>query len=156
MNSVIIRPLEPSDNGDWLRLWSAYLAFYEVTRPQSVYDSTWTRLFIKNEFEPNCLLAFLQGKAVGLTHYLYHRSCWAVANSCYLQDLFTDPEVRGKGVGEALIGAVRDEAAKNGVINVYWMTHETNARARRLYDRVARKTGFIEYDLLANPGDFAA
>ena len=70
------------------------------------------------------------------------------ANNCYLQDLFADPEVRGKGVGAALIEAVRKEAGKLGVSNVYWMTHETNAAARRLYDRVARKTGFIEYDLL--------
>ncbi|MDP9089205.1 MAG: GNAT family N-acetyltransferase [Pseudomonadota bacterium] len=148
MNSVIIRPLERSDNGDWLRLWSEYLAFYQVTRPLSVYESTWTRLFIKDEFEPKCLLAFVQSKAVGLAHYLYHRSCWSVSNSCYLQDLFTDPGARGKGVGGALIEAVREEAAKTGVINVYWMTHETNAAARRLYDRVARKTGFVEYDLL--------
>ena len=148
MDSVTIRPLEPSDNSDWLRLWSEYLAFYEVTRPLSVYESTWTRLFIKEEFEPRCLLAVVQKKAVGLVHYLYHRSCWSVANSCYLQDLMTDPQVRGKGVGGALIEAVREEAAKIGVSNVYWMTHETNARARRLYDRVARRTGFIEYDLL--------
>ncbi len=147
LDSVIIRSLEPSDNRDWLRLWSEYLAFYEATRPPSVYESTWRRLLIKDEFEPKCLLAFVQGKAVGLAHYLYHRSCWSVSNSCYLQDLFTDPVARGKGIGAALIEAIREEAARIGVINVYWMTQETNATARRLYDRVARKTGFIEYDL---------
>ena len=69
-------------------------------------------------------------------------------NNCYLQDLFADPDIRGKGVGATLIEAVREEAGKIGVTNVYWMTHETNATARKLYDRVARKTGFIEYDLL--------
>jgi GNAT superfamily N-acetyltransferase len=85
---------------------------------------------------------------VGLVHYLYHRSCWSTVNNCYLQDLFTDASMRGSGVGAALIGAVQAEAAKAGVTNVYWMTHETNHTARRLYDRVARRTGFIEYDLL--------
>ena len=70
-----------------------------------------------------------------------------MANNCYLQDLFADPEVRGKGVGAALIEAVRKEAAKAGVTNVYWMTHETNETARRLYDRVAKQTGFIKYSL---------
>jgi GNAT superfamily N-acetyltransferase len=60
----------------------------------------------------------------------------------------TDPEVRGKGVGAALIEAVKQEAGKVGVKNVYWMTHETNTTARKLYDHVARRTGFIEYDLL--------
>jgi GNAT superfamily N-acetyltransferase len=79
---------------------------------------------------------------------MYHRSCWSVVNNCYLQDLFADPDVRGKGVGAALIDAVKQEAAKIGVANVYWMTHETNTTARKLYDYVARRTGFIEYDLL--------
>ena len=102
----------------------------------------------EGEFEPKGFIALVDGKAVGLTHYLYHRSGWSKANNCYLQDLFADPDARGKGVGAALIEAVRQAAAKIGVTNVYWMTHETNATARRLYDRVARRTGFLEYDLL--------
>jgi len=85
---------------------------------------------------------------VGLTHYLYHRSCWSEVDNCYLQDLFADPDVRGKGVGRALIVAVQEAAGRLGVTNVYWMTHETNATARKLYDSVARRTGFIEYDML--------
>ena len=103
---------------------------------------------IGGEFEPKGFLALVDGKAVGLVHYLYHRTCWSVTNNCYLQDLFADPSARGTGVGRALIEAVQAEAAKIGVANVYWMTHETNETARRLYDRVAKRTGFIEYDML--------
>ncbi|TIU40887.1 MAG: GNAT family N-acetyltransferase [Mesorhizobium sp.] len=98
-------------------------------------------MFTDGEFEPKGFIATLDGKAVGLTHYLYHRSGWSEKNNCYLQDLFADPEVRGKGVGAALIKAVQDEAGKIGVKNVYWMTHETNAtaiveRARRPADTI--------------------
>lgn len=146
--SVTVRPLEASDQADWRRLWTAYLTFYETTVPDEVYESTWRRLFSQGEFEPKGFIAVLEGKAVGLTHYLYHRSCWSLVDNCYLQDLFADPEARGRGVGAALIEAVKREAGKGGVSNVYWMTHETNATARKLYDRVARRTGFIEYDLL--------
>jgi len=113
-----------------------------------VYATTCERLLSGGEFEPRGFVALIDGKAVGLTHYLYRRSGWSLVNNCYLQDLFADPAVRGKGVGAALIEAVRREAATIGVTNVYWMTHETNATARKLYDRVARRTGFIEYDLL--------
>ncbi len=148
MTGIAIRPLEQSDHADWRRLWTAYLEFYKATVPEEVYDTTWKRLFTPGQFEPRGFIALNGGKAVGLTHYLYHRSCWSIVDNCYLQDLFSAPEARGRGVGTALIEAVRQEAAKIGVTNVYWMTHETNATARRLYDRVARRTGFIEYDLL--------
>ena len=148
MTDIAVRPLEQADHAEWRRLWTDYLTFYKATVPQEVYAETWKRLFSSGEYEPKGFIALADGKAVGLTHYLYHRSCWSLVNNCYLQDLFTDAEARGQGVGAALIEAVRREAAKLGVTNVYWMTHETNATARRLYDHVARRTGFIEYDLL--------
>jgi GNAT superfamily N-acetyltransferase len=148
MTTVTTRPLQPTDHADWRRLWTAYLTFYKAAVPEDVYKATWKRLFAAGEYEPRGFLALIDGKAVGLVHYLYHRTCWSLVNNCYLQDLFTDAEARGKGVGTALIEAVRNEAAKFGITNVYWMTHETNATARKLYDRVARRTGFIEYDLL--------
>ena len=145
---VTVRPLEQADHAEWRRLWTAYLEFYNTTVLEEVYQTTWKRLFAEGEFEPKGLVALLHGKPVGLTHYLYHRTCWSLVNNCYLQDLFADPDVRGKGVGRALIGAVHEAAAKLGVSNVYWMTHETNTTARKLYDSVARRTGFIEYDML--------
>jgi GNAT superfamily N-acetyltransferase len=148
MASIVIRPLESADHADWRRLWTAYLTFYETRVSEEVYQTTWKRLFTESEFEPKGFLALLDGKPVGLVHFLYHRSCWSLEGNCYLQDLFTDPEARGSGAGAALIEAVRRHAKERGVKNVYWMTHETNATARKLYDRVARRTGFIEYDLL--------
>lgn len=148
MTEITVKPLDPADHAAWRQLWTAYLAFYETSVAETVYDTTWARLFADGEFEPRGLLAMLDGKPVGLVHYLFHRSCWSIEGNCYLQDLFSDPAARGKGVGAALIEAVREAAGKRGVTNVYWMTHETNATARRLYDRVARRTAFIEYDLL--------
>jgi GNAT superfamily N-acetyltransferase len=147
MSAITIRPLEETDHAEWRRLWTAYLIFYKTSVPEEVYATTWKRLFTAGDFEPKGFIALIDGKPVGLVHYLYHRTCWTEANNCYLQDLFADPEVRGKGVGAALIEAVRRQAAKAGITNVYWMTHETNSTARRLYDRVARLTGFIKYSL---------
>lgn len=147
MNETIIRPLEASDHAAWRRLWTDYLVFYETSVSERVYAETWKRLFDPGEFEPKGFIALLDGQAVGLVHYIFHRSCWSIEGNCYLQDLFTTGSARGKGVGAALIEAVRAAAGERGVTNVYWMTRETNATARKLYDRVARRTGFIEYDL---------
>lgn len=146
--SVEIRPIEKGDHAEWRRLWTAYLEFYKTKVPEQVYETSWQRLFTEGEFEPRGFIALVDGKAAGLVHYLYHRSMWSLEGNCYLQDLFTDASTRGKGVGAALIEAVRQAAAERGVTNVYWMTHETNDTARALYDRVSRRTGFIEYDLL--------
>ena len=82
---------------------------------------------------------------MGLAHYLFHRTTTRIEPSCYLNDLFTDPAVRGGGVGRALIEAVFAAAADAGVAAIYWMTHETNHTAMRLYDRVATRSGFLRY-----------
>ena len=96
MSRVVIRPLHKDDEGEWRRLWTAYLAFYETVLPEDVFASTFARLTgAAAEGEYRGLLATLDGRPVGLAHYLFHRSCWTVDNICYLQDLFADPDVRG-------------------------------------------------------------
>lgn len=142
---LTVRPLERSDHAEWRRLWTAYLDFYESTVPEAVYASTWERLIDGGRFEPRGWLAVLDGRPVGLVHAILHRTCWAIADNCYLQDLYADPQVRGQGIGRALIEQVYRHADAVGANNVYWMTHETNATARQLYDRIAKRTGFIQY-----------
>jgi GNAT superfamily N-acetyltransferase len=93
----------------------------------------------------HALVAEETGTLVGLVHFLYHRSTIMIAPTCYLQDLFTAEQARGKGVGRALILAVYDRAKTDGSPRVYWQTHETNEAARKLYDRVAERSGFIVY-----------
>lgn len=143
--SLVIRPLAASDEADWRRLWRAYLAFYETERPEEVYATTFARLLSGRPGEFAGFIALHDGRAVGLTHYLFLRSCWAIADSCYLQDLYADPEVRGTGIGRALIEAVYAAADRHGASGVYWMTQEFNTTARRLYDRIGTKTPFIRY-----------
>lgn len=146
MPAVTVRSLEQSDQSEWRRLWTAYLEFYKATVPEEVYAATWKRLFDPGEFEPKGWLAIVDGRPVGLVHTILHRTCWSQNNNCYLQDLYADPHVRGIGVGRALIEKVYEMADGKGITNIYWMTHETNVVGRRLYDRIARRTGFIEYE----------
>ena len=143
--SVVIRPIEAGDEQDWRRLWRAYLAFYQTERPDEVYATTFARLLSGRPNEFAGYLAVVGGKPVGLVHYLFHRTCWTIADTCYLQDLFADPEIRGKGVGRALIEAVYAAADRHGASNVYWLTQDFNTTARRLYDRIGVQTPFIRY-----------
>ena len=145
ISELAIRPIERADEPEWRRLWGAYLTFYETALPEDVYGSTFSRLFEPGEFEPKGFLALKDGKPIGLVHYILHRTCWSQKNNCYLQDLYADGSVRGLGVGRALIEAVYAKADELQANNVYWMTQEHNATARLLYDRIAKRSGFIQY-----------
>lgn len=143
-----VRPVARADFAQWKPLWDGYNAFYgragRSALPPEVTDATWSRFFDPQE-PMHALVAELCQQIVGLTHFLYHRSTIQIAPTCYLADLFTADAARGRGVGRALIGAVYEHAKCAGVPRVYWQTHETNAVARSLYDRVAERSGFIVY-----------
>ena len=145
-----IRPIAPSDREAWEPLWAGYNAFYERLGPtalaREITDTLWTRLF--DEREPVFgLVAEDAGRVVGLVHFLFHRSTSRIEPVCYLQDLFTSPPLRGRGVGRALIAGVVARAHEAGAKRVYWHTRENNLAGRALYDRVAKHHGFIVYSL---------
>ena len=144
----VVRPLKKEDFASWLPLWDGYNTFYGRSGPNAlpaeITQTTWRRLF--DAYEPmHALVAESDGKLLGLAHYLFHRSTIQVEPSCYLQDLFTDHSARGLGVGRALIEATYRVAKEAGCQRVYWQTHETNATAMQLYDKVAEKSGFVVY-----------
>ncbi len=145
MTQPRIRPLTADDRQEWAALWRAYLEFYETELPDTVYDSTFARLLGDDPQDFSCLVAEANGRLVGLTHFLFHRHAWKIEDVCYLQDLYADLQVRGTGVGRALIEAVYAEADRRGAPSVYWLTQDFNHTARRLYDRVGKLTPFIRY-----------
>jgi len=144
----VIRPVRPEDHAQWLGLWDGYNAFYgrsgDTALKPEITAMTWQRFF--DGYEPmHALVAERDGVLLGLVHYLYHRTTLAIAPYCYLHDLFTTPESRGMGVGRALIEAVYAEARAARAARVYWLTHNTNATARVLYDKLAEESGFLVY-----------
>ena len=146
--SPTIRPVVRSDFDQWLPLWEGYNTFYgrsgATALPGEITQMTWARFF--DGYEPmHALVAESGGKLVGLVHYIFHRNTIMRGPVCYLQDLFTVPALRGKGVGKTLIEAVYEQAKIAGSPRVYWHTHETNKTAMRLYDHVATHSGFVVY-----------
>jgi GNAT superfamily N-acetyltransferase len=146
--AVIIRAVLRADFEQWLPLWQGYNAFYgragDTALPAHITDMTWARFF--DAYEPvHALVAECDGQLVGLAHYLFHRTTIGIEPTCYLQDLFTAQARRGTGVGRALINAVYEQARLAGCARVYWLTHESNATAMKLYDQVATPSGFVVY-----------
>ena len=146
---VLIRPLLAQDKAEWRGLWTAYLDFYNTVLPDAIFESSFARMIGDDPQDYNGLVAVADGRLVGLTHYVFHRHGWQMANVCYLQDLYADPSVRGMGVGRALIEAVYAAADAAGAPRVYWNTQRDNSTARQLYDRLATLTPFVKYTRFA-------
>jgi GNAT superfamily N-acetyltransferase len=145
--SAVIRPINRNERADWQRLWQAYLSFYGASQEQRDADVAWARLH--DPAEPMFGLgARLDGKLLGIVHFLFHRSFWTEQDYCYLQDLFVAETARGLSLGRALIAAVVDKALEAKAGRVYWLTQEDNHVARALYEKVADRAGFIQYRIL--------
>ena len=144
MPEYMVRAIRRGDRERWAPLWRAYLDFYRAQWSLEVANATFARIF--DPLEPvHAVVAERDGELIGFSHYLFQRSTWLINPQCYLQDLYVGEAERGGGVGRALIGAVVAAAKDAGAARVFWNTHETNAVARRLYDAVAERSGFIQY-----------
>ena len=139
-----IRPVSAADHPAWLPLWQGYQRFYNAEIAAEVSAVTWQRFLDPSE-PMHAALAWQDGVAVGLVHWIFHRSCWTVSDYCYLQDLYVAETVRGGGVGRALIEQVYAAAQAAGANRVHWLTQADNTQARLLYDRIANHSGFVQY-----------
>lgn len=143
--SIIVRSIEPSDKVRWLDLFGQYITFYQATVPADVIELTWQRLIGQSDGMIGFSAVDENGEILGLATAIFHRSTWSATTYCYLEDLFVDSERRGGGIGRALIEAVSAEAGRRGASRTYWATAASNDTARRLYDRVAHLSPFVQY-----------
>ena len=147
MSTVDVRPIEPADHDVWASLFAAYREFYELDEDAAVVDRVW--MWIQDSrHETNALVALVDGTVVGFAHHRLYARPSEGGKGLFLDDLFTLPDVRGRGVGRALISRLTEIARQNGCAKVRWVTAEDNVVAQRLYDQVAEKTTWLTYDLL--------
>ncbi|WP_438943521.1 GNAT family N-acetyltransferase [Pseudomonas zhanjiangensis] len=139
-----VRPVSAADQAAWLPLWQGYQRFYMMEIPAEASEVAWQR-FLDPAEPMHAALAWHEGKAIGMVHWVFHRSCWTVEDYCYLQDLFIAKDVRSSGVGRQLIEYVYARAREAGCARVHWLTHESNSRAMLLYERVAERSGFVQF-----------
>jgi GNAT superfamily N-acetyltransferase len=144
--TLTIRAIERKDKNQWLNLWDGYLEFYKSTISIEQTELTWKRL-INNELKMFGFVAENEEGVIGFTHCLFRPSTWTENDYCYLEDLFVDPLIRGKGVGRALIDKVVELAREKKSKRVYWTTQEFNKTARVLYDSITPVSEYVQYRL---------
>lgn len=143
-----IRSIRLKDHIEWIALWQGYNAFYgrdgANALPEDITQTTWDRLLSQDE-PVHGVVAEFEGQLVGLAHFIFHRNTIHIEDTCYLQDLYTLLECRGRGVARQLVEAVGEACRTRGVASLYWHTHAANTAARALYDKLATNTNFLVY-----------
>ena len=143
---------DQGDKSSWLVLWHGYLEFYKTDIPDEQTELTWSRL-LDPKYNMNGLVIENNGVLAGIVHYSFQNSTWSPNGHCYLEDLFVDPNIRGKGLGRALIDAVYEIAVKAGCSRLYWNTDATNETARKLYDTYTKESGKVQYRIQISSPD---
>jgi len=145
--SINVRQIAVEDKSSWLKLYLAYLKFYESEPVESSTELLWNRL---TKIEPAIrgLVAESNGEILGIAHFHYQLSTWSHTFHCYLEDLYVSEDARGKGLATALIAEVKKSAIEHKCSELFWITKESNHVARKLYDKIAKQSDLVRYEIL--------
>jgi GNAT superfamily N-acetyltransferase len=142
-----VRPVAPDDESAWRRLYRGYRSFYEMPSDEAAVDVVWGWLNDR-EHESNGFVAVDgSGRLAGLANVRPFARPLEAGTGLYLDDLFTDPDVRGRGAGRAILRFLKSYAAEHGIGVVCWITAEDNSVARSLYDAEALATRWVTYEM---------
>ena len=150
MTDMTIRRISDDDFEEWSTLFMSYRDFYRLAPDPAVVSRVWGWL-VDDDHEVDAFVAVVEGRLVGFAHYRPFARPSTGTVGLYLDDLFASPDVRGTGVGRALVDEVTAVARRDGRSVVRWITAEDNSSARRLYDSLAQATRWVTYDRIPTP-----
>lgn len=101
---------------------AAIWRFYESSVPDEVTDLTWRRILDPEAPIHGLCAVDVNSRLLGIVHFFFHPVTSAAGPRCYLEDLFTAKDGRGRGVGRALIEAVYVAATR------VWRTRSNGSR----------------------------
>jgi GNAT superfamily N-acetyltransferase len=145
---VEVRPIRREELDDLLPLVGGYQRFYgaepDVERNRSFFSR-----FLHPSAEGLLLGAWNDGDLVGFATLYWFFSSTKAAESVLMNDLFVREDVRGAGIGRALINGALDEARRRGAAHLEWFTAPDNLTAQRLYDSVpgAARSTWYSYEI---------
>ncbi len=134
-----IRKATPADVGDILQLIRDLAAYErEPDAVQATVESLSATLFGPTP-SAEALVAEVDGEVVGVALYFTNFSTWSGRDGLYLEDLYVRPEVRGTGMGKALLQRIARVAVTRGCARVEWSVLDWNTPARDFYRSIGAK-----------------
>lgn len=134
-----IRSATPAD-ADTVFRFIEELARYEQEPEAVVCTADELRAQLASEAPPfSCLLAEIDGEAVGFALYFFNYSTWRGRPGLYLEDLFVLPEARGRGAGKRLLRELARVAVERGCARMEWAVLDWNATAIGFYESLGAR-----------------
>ena len=147
-----IRPATPADVPTILH-FIRELALYE-REPQAVVATEADLL--RDGFGPaprfRALIADVEGAPAGFALFFNSYSTWRGHHGIRLEDLYVTPELRGQGIGKALLACVAQIAVAEGCPRLEWDVLDWNAPAIAVYERLGAHI-LTEWRIMRLSGD---
>ncbi len=150
MREFHIRPPAAMDEPRWYSMFSALVATGPEPCSPEAPAYVWECVSATEHQMRLLIAAELDERAIGFLLYLTHPYSWTRRPIAYLLDLYVEPEVRGLGVATALIERLSEIGRAAGWLKIYWMTQADNERAHALYQKLARRSPLVRYDMHLN------
>ena len=146
--TVEIAPIGAEEFEELLPLIAAYQRFYEVEAIDEERNRAFFRRFLAPSDDGLLLGARSGDRLVGYACLYWHFSSLEAVETVLMNDLFVTEDLRGRGVGRALIEASAEVAHERGAPFLEWSTAPDNATAQRLYDSTgAEHSEWLSYEL---------
>jgi GNAT superfamily N-acetyltransferase len=142
-----IRPARPEDAAVILGLLTE-LAFFEKL-PISLTEADIVRDFFGPDRAIACDIGFADEAPVALVTYYWCYATFRAARRLFVEDLFVQPAMRGRGYGKALLAHLAAKVIAMGGARLEWEVLNWNERAIALYQRLGANThdGWTGYRL---------
>ncbi len=102
------------------------LAAYEKMSDEVVADVKTLEEWIFDKQKAEVIFALEDGKEVGFALFFHNFSTFLGRAGIYLEDLFVEPEYRGKGYGKAILKKLASIAVERGCGRLEWWCLDWN------------------------------
>ena len=148
MAEPAVRPVQAQELDELLPLIAGYQKFYGA-EPDVERNRRFFSRFVHPSDDGLLLGAWVEGRPAGFATLYWFFSSTKAAETVLMNDLFVREEVRGAGIGRALINAALDAARRRGAAHLEWYTAPDNLTAQRLYDSMpgAKNSTWRAYEI---------
>jgi GNAT superfamily N-acetyltransferase len=137
--SVAIRPAQPGDEAEILRMIRALASFEREPDAVVATEAMLTENLFSEGGHVHAHIAERDGRAVGMALWFLNYSTWTGRPGLYLEDLFVDPAERRSGVAKQLMIALAEEALARGCARMDWAVLDWNSEAMRFYETIGAR-----------------